>query len=108
MAENDDGDYRFTLMEQVFGKWAAIAKGNPPEPHEVWADVLPHKTEIDVDVTLSRRRDILSGSRLRPKFRCRHQYLANDRWDDNGVPTGGDVQLVKSGARGSLHNLGRP
>jgi hypothetical protein len=59
MAENDDGDYRFTLMEQVFGKWATIAKGNPPEPHEVWADVLPHKTEIDVDVNLADVSDML-------------------------------------------------
>jgi hypothetical protein len=34
MAENDGGDYRITLAEQIFGKAAAIPEGNPPEPHE--------------------------------------------------------------------------
>jgi hypothetical protein len=34
MAENDEGDYRLTLMEQIFGKTAAIPEGNLPEPHE--------------------------------------------------------------------------
>ena len=34
MAENDGGDYRFTLMEEIFGKAAAVPEGNPSETHE--------------------------------------------------------------------------
>ncbi len=46
MAENDGGDYRFTLMEQVFGKWAAIPEGKPPEPHDLI--VLPIATSLAI------------------------------------------------------------
>jgi hypothetical protein len=34
MAENDGGDYRITLAEQIFGRVAAIPEDNPPEPRE--------------------------------------------------------------------------
>jgi len=34
VADNDSGDHKITLAEQIFGKAATIPKGNPPERHE--------------------------------------------------------------------------
>jgi hypothetical protein len=41
MAENDGGDYRITLAEQIFGRVAAIPEDNPPEPREPTYPLLP-------------------------------------------------------------------
>jgi hypothetical protein len=70
MAENDSGDEKITLVEQIFGKAATILKGNPPEPHEpnvpptATPDSPPGALNIEPSEGVNQQRELKTAAEL--------------------------------------------